>query len=225
MKYDFAYFHQNLLVNQNVRYEQYKNKTEFDIFLFQLQTESIYDLTEIDWSLFVEPILKMGIEKFCDIIGWREIQFKVLVYLQRNLASLCKDTRFASRVGELERECARLISAIINDRTPVFNYGDFSGMPPVDFYRYMQSPTLFTEKTPTQKWIDMCIEKRRVMRGGKPDPQPAVQPDNSHEEPAKKTAAEASDKQVVQTTIVNVLPGATYNDIHDNTNPTINTRS
>lgn len=225
MKYDFAYFHQNLLVNQNVRYEQYKNKTEFDIFQIQLQSEAIYNLTEIDWSLFVEPIINMGIEEFCNVLGWKEVRFKVLCYLQQNLASLCKATRFASRVGDLEKECARLISAIINDHTPVFNHGDFCGMPPVNFYYYMQSPTLFTEKTPTQKWIDMCIEKRRVMRGGKPDIHPAKQADNHHEEQPQKTDAEAPDRQTSHTTIINVQPGAVYNDIHDNTNPTINTCS
>lgn len=43
----------------------------------------------------------------------------------------------------------------MNDRTPVVCHGDFEGMPPVNFYEYMQSPTLYTDKTPMIEWIEM----------------------------------------------------------------------
>lgn len=165
MKYDYNYFHKNLLANQNVRYEQYKDKTEFDIFISHLSCEAIYDLTEIDWSLFVEQIVNMGIEDFCYQIGWEQVQFKVLCYLQSHLANLCKNTKLESKVQKSEKECARLISKIMNDRTPVVCHGDFEGMPPINFYEYMQSPTLYTDKTPMIEWIEMRHrERNRIYR-------------------------------------------------------------
>lgn len=224
MRYDFVYFHKNLLINQNVRYEQYKDKKEFDIFLFQLQAEVIYDLTEIDWSLFVEQIVKMGIESFCQQIGWEQVRFKVLVYLQQHLATLCQGTKLESQVLKLEKECARLISAIINDRTPHFYHGDFCGIPELSFYDYMQSPTLYTEKTPMTQWIEMRQEERRRLYG-KPSPKPNNTPltkpqlEAKTENPSPDTHTSAPQTQ--HTTIINVQPGATYNDIHDNTTPII----
>ena len=224
MRYDFAYFHINLLANQNVRYEQYKDKTEFDIFMSQLSYEAVYDLTEVDWSLFVEQIISMGIENFSRQIGWEQVRFKVLVYLQQHLASLCKGTKLESKVPKLEQECARLISEIINDRTPHYYHGDFCGMPRLSFYHYMQSPTLYTEKTPMTQWIEMRQEERRRMYG-RPSPEQTDSVPKTTQ-PAAKTTEKPIDNttpapQPQQTTIINIQPGATYNDIHDNTNLTL----
>jgi len=159
MKYDFNYFHKNLLVNQNVQYEEYKDKTEFDIFLFQLRTETIYDFTEIDWSLFVAPIIKLGLQRMGELLFEHQLQFKFFLYLQLHLASICKEINdFKREVPALEKECARHISLIMNDHTPVHNHSIFHGMPALDYYKYMQSPTIFKEKTPLQQWIDNSRE-------------------------------------------------------------------
>lgn len=224
MRYDFAYFHKNLLVNQNVRYEQYKDKTEFDIFLFQLQAEVIYNLTEVDWSLFVEQIAKMGIESFSNQIGWDQVRFKVLVYLQQHLTTLCQGTKLESKVQKLEKECARLISALINDRTPHSYHGDFCGMPRLNFYHYMQSPTLYTEKTPMTQWVEKRHEEQQ-RRCKRPSPM-QTDSDSKNPQPEENIENKAIDNNTPtprppQTTIINIQPGATFNDIHDNSQITI----
>lgn len=178
MKYDYQYFHKNLLINQSLRYSAYKNKTEYDIFLFQLKTEAIYEFAEIDWRLFIEKIFdkfyinlsykesdRYGLVAFSDNLFHSELKIKVLYYLQQNMSDLCSQSASLKPLVEaLEKECARLISEVINDTTPVQNCGIFCEMPPVNLAEYLFSPTLFTEKTPTTKFFEEYPRRGSVRR-------------------------------------------------------------
>ena len=74
------------------------------------------------------------------------------------------------------------------------------------------------------QWIEMRQEERRRMYG-RPSPEQTDSVPKTTQ-PAAKTTEKPIDNttpapQPQQTTIINIQPGATYNDIHDNTNLTL----
>lgn len=140
MKYDFAYFHNWLLKEKSLHYEQTKDCTEYDCLLNLLNSEVVEDLNEIEWIDFAEDIIGFYnppgnkelrsdylasdksyslLEDLINNIISRPERIRILTFLRDN----CYDVLFVKIQDyynnydaleedciKFENECARLIS-------------------------------------------------------------------------------------------------------------------
>lgn len=176
MKYDFNFFHDQLLLLQNQDYNQYKDVPLFDILINHLDEEYIYDYYEVDWSLFAnnfvdykvkrdkgmpydynQVVKSNKLETICHRFFNRGVRIKLLLFLQRNIKTLWPNwdnTEF------IEQECARLISENIQQSKYDEFHGDFANLPRPNLRKMLVNPNIFKEKSEDGKFIEAYIYRK-----------------------------------------------------------------
>ncbi len=180
MKYDFNFFHDQLLLLQNQDYNQYKDVPLFDILINLLDEEYIYDYYEVDWSLFAnnfvdykvkrdrgmpydynQVVKNNKLETICHRFFNRGVRIKLLLFLQRNIKTLWPNwdnTEF------IEKECARLISENIQQSRYDQYHGDFAEMPRTNYRHMLIDDKIFSEKTNLGKFMEQLIYDKEEAR-------------------------------------------------------------
>ena len=143
IKYDYSYYHRELLKLQSIDFDRYELVTEVDLLINDLCNEQIGDYTEVDW-LWISPLLYgeeqyYGKEGWChfDLEGKLEIfaskivsqaeRIRILTFLRDN----CRDCLFQYKYTEdecienFEKECARLIYKSRHQLRPDEVHGKF----------------------------------------------------------------------------------------------------
>lgn len=180
MKYDFNFFHDQLLLLQNQDYNQYKDVPLFDILINLLDEEYIYDYYEVDWSLFANNFVDYKVkrdrgmpydynrvvknnklETICHRFFNRGVRIKLLLFLQRNIKTLWPNwdnTEF------IEQECARLISENIQQSKYDEFHGDFANLPRPNLRKMLVNPNVFKEKSEEGKFMEQFIYNKEEER-------------------------------------------------------------
>lgn len=181
MTYDYTYFHNILLENKNLYYEAYKDKTELDILIEQLDSEIIYNYHDIDWSAFKYRMVRSNafysdadeepfptitmdgcFESLANELHNRQVRVKFLSFVQKNLNLIWPDW---DNIGFIEDECARLISRNIRESVNDRYRGEFARMPRTNLVQLLSNPELFTKKTPHGEWVEKWIKERQNLVG------------------------------------------------------------
>lgn len=181
MTYDYTYFHKILLEHKNLYYEAYKDKTELDILIEQLDSEIIYNYHDIDWSAFKYRMVRSNafysdadeepfptitmdgcFEGLANELHNRQVRVKFLSFVQKNLDLIWPDW---DNIGFIEDECARLISRNIRESVNDRYLGEFARMPRTNLVQLLSDPDLFTKKTPHGEWTEKWIKERQNIAG------------------------------------------------------------
>lgn len=145
MTYNYDYFHKTLLRSMSLNFELYQHVTEKDLLIQALSGEDITDYSEIDWYWLAEDLygqeytddgqtysfdINGELEEFISHIISRAERVRILTYLRDH----CKECLFNRSydkdcVEKFETECARLISANIEESKRDQFHGDFREWP------------------------------------------------------------------------------------------------
>lgn len=145
MTYNYDYFHKTLLRSMSLNFELYQHVTEKDLLIQALSGEDITDYSEIDWYWLAEDLygqeytddgqiysfdINGELEEFISHIISRAERVRILTYL-RDHCKECLFNRFYDKdcVEKFETECARLISANIEESKRDQFHGDFREWP------------------------------------------------------------------------------------------------
>lgn len=181
MKYDFNFFHQQLLLHQNQYYEKTKDETEFDVLIELLNSEEIYNYHEVDWKIFSNKIVNGKpikdksnlsslinvvveddrLEKISHRIIAREVCVKMLLFFQKNVNEIWSGWK---NVAFIEKECARLISENIQQSRYDQYHGDFAEMPRTNYRHMLIDDKIFSEKTNLGKFMEQLIYNKEEAR-------------------------------------------------------------
>ena len=146
-KYDYTYYHQELLKLQSLDFDRYKLVTEVDLLMNDLGNGNIGDYTEVNWP-WISHLLYgeehyYGKEGWChfDLEGELEIfaskivskaeRVRILTFLRDK----CREFLFPYKYTEdeciekFEKECARLISQSLHPLRPDEVHGKFLNEP------------------------------------------------------------------------------------------------
>lgn len=171
MIYDYEYFHKTLLRLKSLNFELYQHITEKDLLIQALCGEEITDYSTINWRWLSEDLygpeysddgqiysfdINGELEEFIRHIISREETVRILTYLRDH----CKECLFngfydKDCVEKFETECARLISANIEESKRDQYHGDF---------RLWPRPNLKEIATPTQKKPEYSIMETAILR-------------------------------------------------------------
>lgn len=173
MTYNYDYFHKTLLRSMSLNFELYQHVTEKDLLIQALSGEDITDYSEIDWywlsgDLYGQEYTNDGqiysfdingeLEEFISHIISRAERVRILTYL-RDHCKECLFNRFYDKdcVEKFETECARLISANIEESKRDQFHGDFREWPRPNLREIAMPPQSKPVHTDKEKTILKAI--------------------------------------------------------------------
>ena len=173
MTYNYDYFHKTLLRSMSLNFELYQHVTEKDLLIQALSGEDITDYSEIDWywlsgDLYGQEYTNDGqiysfdingeLEEFISHIMSRAERVRILTYL-RDHCKECLFNRFYDKdcVEKFETECARLISANIEESKHDQFHGDFREWPRPNLREIAMPPQSKPVHTDKEKTILKAI--------------------------------------------------------------------
>lgn len=173
MTYNYDYFHKTLLRLMSLNFELYQHVTEKDLLIQALSGEDITDYSEIDWywlsgDLYGQEYTNDGqiysfdingeLEEFISHIISRAERVRILTYL-RDHCKECLFNRFYDKdcVEKFETECARLISANIEESKRDQFHGDFREWPRPNLREIAMPPQSKPVHTDKEKTILKAI--------------------------------------------------------------------
>ena len=173
MTYNYDYFHKTLLRSMSLNFELYQHVTEKDLLIQALSGEDITDYSEIDWywlsgDLYGQEYTNDGqiysfdingeLEEFISHIISRAERVRILTYL-RDHCKECLFNRFYDKdcVEKFETECARLISANIEESKHDQFHGDFREWPRPNLREIAMPPQSKPVHTDKEKTILKAI--------------------------------------------------------------------
>lgn len=173
MTYNYDYFHKTLLRSMSLNFELYQHVTEKDLLIQALSGEDITDYSEIDWywlsgDLYGQEYTNDGqiysfdingeLEEFISHIISRAERVRILTYL-RDHCRECLFNRFYDKdcVEKFETECARLISANIEESKRDQFHGDFREWPRPNLREIAMPPQSKPVHTDKEKTILKAI--------------------------------------------------------------------
>lgn len=171
IKYDYEYFHKVLLNLKSLNFERYQHITEKDLLIQALCAEEITDYSTIYWCWISEDLygqeytdngqrfsfeINGELEDFISHIISREEKVRILTYL-RDHCKECLFNEFYNKdcVENFETECARLISANIEESKRDQYHGDFAEWP---------RPNLKEIATPVEKKPEYSLMETAILR-------------------------------------------------------------
>ena len=173
MTYNYDYFHKTLLRSMSLNFELYQHVTEKDLLIQALSGEDITDYSEIDWYWLSEDLygqeytddgqiysfdINGELEEFISHIISRAERVRILTYL-RDHCKECLFNRFYDKdcVEKFETECARLISANIEESKRDQFHGDFREWPRPNLREIAMPPQSKPVHTDKEKTILKAI--------------------------------------------------------------------
>ena len=173
MTYNYDYFHKTLLRSMSLNFELYQHVTEKDLLIQALSGEDITDYSEIDWCWLSEDLygqeytddgqiysfdINGELEEFISHIISRAERVRILTYL-RDHCKECLFNRFYDKdcVEKFETECARLISANIEESKRDQFHGDFREWPRPNLREIAMPPQSKPVHTDKEKTILKAI--------------------------------------------------------------------
>lgn len=139
MKYDYDYFHKELLRMKSLDYDVYKDYTELDVLKLLLLNEMIGEYEEVDWAwMFHYVVDTKQARKISDVIVElfhkdtfllvREEKIRVLTYLRDHCKEILPNEK-KEEIDAIEKSCAEIISFNIKQSARDQVHGKFAELP------------------------------------------------------------------------------------------------